>query len=155
MLWLEALQEYRGVRYTPLIRIGRGVSLSNNVHISAINRVEIGDQALIGSNVYIGDHGHGNYGRNAANSPDLAPSDRILHSPGAVLIGKHVWIGDGVVVCGGVRIGDGVVVGANSVVTKDVPSDTIIAGAPARPIKRFLPGEGWVKFNFERITENE
>lgn len=155
MLWLEALHEYRGEKYTPLIKIGRGVSLSNNVHISSMGHIEVGDNVLIGSNVYIGDHGHGNYGLGGASSPESAPADRLLYSPGPVIIGARVWIGDGVAVCGGVRIGSGAVIGANSVVTKDVPPDVIVAGAPAQPIKRFVPGDGWVKFNLERITENE
>jgi len=54
-----------------------------------------------------------------------------------VVIGKNVWLGDGVVVMPGVKIGDGSVIGANSVVTQDVPPFTIAAGSPAAALKKF------------------
>ena len=52
-----------------------------------------------------------------------------------IVIGDHVWIGKNVTVMKGVTIGSGAVVGAGSVVTKDVPSNTVVAGNPAKPIK--------------------
>ena len=52
-----------------------------------------------------------------------------------IIIGDHVWIGKNVTVLKGVTIGSGAVIGAGSVVTKDVPSNTVVAGNPAKPIK--------------------
>ena len=56
-----------------------------------------------------------------------------------ISIGDDVWIGGGAIVLGGVTIGDRAVVGAGSVVTRDVPSDTVVAGNPARPIRALAP----------------
>ena len=56
-------------------------------------------------------------------------------SKGDVIIGKNVWIGDKVTILPNVKIGDGVVIGANSVVTKDIPPCSVVAGNPAKIIK--------------------
>lgn len=64
------------------------------------------------------------------------------------VIGNDVWIGSRAVVMQGVKIGDGAVVGAGSIVTKDVPENTIVMGVPAREFKKRYPEEIW-----ERIKE--
>ena len=60
---------------------------------------------------------------------------REVISKGAVIIGKNVWIGDKATVLPGVTIGDSVIIGANSVVTKDIPAYSIVGGNPAKIIK--------------------
>ena len=52
-----------------------------------------------------------------------------------IIIGNDCWIASNVVICGGVTIGDRVVIGAGSVVTRDIPSDTLAAGKPCRPLR--------------------
>lgn len=117
--------------------IGKDVQLNDSVHIAAAECVEIGDNALIASRVFITDHSHGVYDRQDAGSrPDVSPVDRpIVTRP--VRIGSNVWLGEQVCILPGVTIGDGAIVGANSVVTKDVPPRTIVAGNPARVIRQF------------------
>lgn len=66
-----------------------------------------------------------------------------------VVIGHDVWIGHGAVVMPGVGIGNGAVIGANAVVTRDVPAYTIVAGVPARPLRRRFPEE--VALRIERL----
>lgn len=139
--WIAAIDSYRGVTYNPEIKIGQNVSLSDFCHIAAINKIEIGNNVLIGSRVHITDHSHGNYTADtSADSPSSAPLSRKLYSAGPVKIGNNVWIGDGVVVLPGVIIGDGAVIGANSAVSHDVPANTMVAGVPARVIKYYENG---------------
>jgi phosphonate metabolism protein (transferase hexapeptide repeat family) len=57
----------------------------------------------------------------------------------SVIVGHDVWIGHGAVVMPGVEIGNGAVIGANAVVTRDVAAYTIVAGAPARPLRQRFP----------------
>ena len=66
----------------------------------------------------------------------LSPTKRPITSKGPVVIGNNVWIGDKATILPGVTIGDGAVVAANAVVTKDVPSYSVVGGNPARIIKK-------------------
>ena len=66
----------------------------------------------------------------------IAPLARPIIAKGKVIIGNNVWIGDKATVLPGVSIGDGAIIGANSVVTKDVPAFSVVAGNPAKIIKK-------------------
>lgn len=143
-LWLEAITRYDDQVFSPRLVIGDRVSASRWVHIAATHHLEIGDDCLLGSGILITDHAHGRPSTmNPMSGPP--PSKRPLDSNGRVVIGRNVWLGDGVVVLPGVEIGDGVVVGANSVVSKSIPPFAVAAGVPARTIKQFDPStEQWV-----------
>jgi acetyltransferase-like isoleucine patch superfamily enzyme len=136
-LWLEAVQNYRGQSFAPKISIGDRVSFSKDVHVTCIERIDIGNGVLFGSRVYVSDHNHGRYAGERQSHPDEPPAERELAPGGAVLIEDNVWIGDNVVIVGPARIGAGTIVAANSVVKGDIPPFMMIAGAPAKPIKRF------------------
>lgn len=135
-LWLEAVQSYQGKVIDPKIIIGTNVSISAWGHIAATHYVEIGDDVLIGSKVIITDHNHGQY-RGPHSSPNVPPSLRPLDCDKEVVIGRNVWLGDGVVVTPGARIGEGAVIGANSVVIGTIEPFTLAAGIPAKPLKRY------------------
>ncbi len=135
-LWLEAITSYNGQEFSPKIAIGNHVRASRFVHIAATHFVSIGDNVLIGSNVIITDHNHGQYS-GPYTLPDVAPLLRPLDHDRRVEIGKNVWLGDGVVVTPGASIGEGCVIGANSVVIGDIAAFTIAAGAPAKVRKVF------------------
>lgn len=126
-LWLATY----GDKKETLIKIGNNVSCSRYCHIGATNGIEIKDDVLIGSNVLITDHSHG-------NTFDFSiPRNKLeLTSKGKVSIGKNCWIGDNVVILPNVTIGDNCVIGANSVVNKSFESNSLIAGNPAKAIKR-------------------
>ncbi len=118
------------------ILFGYNVQVNDYVHIAAVEKVSIGSNVLIASKVFISDHNHGGYSGDAHSAPDVPPENRpILSSP--VIIEDNVWIGEFVSVLPGVTIGKGAVIGANSVVTTDIPANSIAVGAPARVIKRF------------------
>jgi lipopolysaccharide O-acetyltransferase len=135
-LWLEAVSRYQGVDYTPRIVIGDNAAMSHYVHIAATNLVQIGSNVLFGSKVLVTDHHHGDY-QLAHSSPHQPPIQRTLTSHLSTIIEDNVWLGDGVVVMPGVTIGYGCIIGANSVVTRDIPPFTIAAGVPAVALKTF------------------
>jgi len=141
-LWLEAVTSFQSQRFLPNIVIGDHVFFSDGVHISSITSIAIGSHSLFGSRIYISDHNHGVYKGEAQSSPEEAPEHRLLGGGGPVVIGENVWIGDNSVIIGPATIGRGAIVGANSVVHGVVPSNTIVAGAPAKAIKTFNPKTG-------------
>ncbi|NHQ89642.1 DapH/DapD/GlmU-related protein [Janthinobacterium lividum] len=136
-LWLEAVQHYRQQSFSPTIIIGDNVSFSLDVHITCVERIEIGNGVLFGSRVHVSDHNHGSYVGTHQSHPQQAPAERELALRGAVIIEDNVWIGDNVIILGPVRIGAGAIVGANSVISTDVPAATMVVGAPAKVVKQF------------------
>ena len=118
--------------YEPEIIIGNDCNIGEFCHITAINKITIGDGLLTGRFVYIGDNAHGGLSWEEADTP---PVKRHLKSKGGIMIGRNVWIGDKVTILGGVTIGDNVIIGAASIVTHDIPSNSIAGGTPARVIK--------------------
>jgi len=113
----------------PTLVIGKDVQINDSCHISAIEKIIVGDNVLIASKVYITDHDHG-----SITKEDLLihPAQRSL----VVYIDDDVWIGEGVIILKGVTIGKGAVIGAGSVVTKSVPSYSLILGVPAKVVKQ-------------------
>ncbi len=116
--------------------IGDDAEIGDYCHFVATDEVRIGNNFLCASKVFISDTNHGSYNGKNCSRPDQPPTQRELVS-NAVVIGDNVWLGDNVVVLPGVHLGNGVIIGANSVVTHDIPDNTIAAGSPARPIKVF------------------
>lgn len=114
------------------IRVGRKVFINQCCTIYDMGGVDIADQVMIGPNVNIITSGHA-----------LKPSERrsqVEAKP--IVIGKNVWIAAGVTIIGGVTVGANSVIGAGSVVTKDVPANAFVAGAPAKVIRSLAEGPG-------------
>lgn len=118
------------------ITLGNNVQLNDYVHIAAIDSVEIQDNVLIASKVFISDHNHGSYSGDTHSDPKIAPIDRPLYSK-PVTIERNAWIGEFVSILPGVTIGEGSIIGSNSVVSKSVPPFSIAAGVPAKVIKTY------------------
>ena len=110
------------------ITVGKHVRINAGCFLVSYAEIQIGDDCLIGEYTSIRDANHRIDGSKLIreNGHDSAP----------IVIGSNVWIGRGTTILKGVRIGDGAVVGANSVVTHDVPAGAVVAGCPARPLKR-------------------
>jgi acetyltransferase-like isoleucine patch superfamily enzyme len=125
-LWPEN-SDHNGIR----IRIGDGNYFNRNVMIDACGLVEIGNQNMFGPDVYITDSNH-RFG------PGMTPNEHPM-DVGTVRIGNRCWVGAKAVILKDVVLGDGCVVGAGSVVTKSVPAGAVVAGVPAKLIRRPLP----------------
>lgn len=107
------------------IHVGRNFYAGFNCTILDMAEVRIGDNCLIAPNVGIYTTGH-----------DINPTDR--HKKGyakPITIGNNVWIGGHCVIIGGVTIGDNSIIAAGSVVTKEVPANTIFGGNPAKKLR--------------------
>ena len=111
------------------IHIGRECFLNRGTMLAAADRIEIGDYVMFANGCFVGDAAH-------RHDDPHEPITRQGFEPGEpVRIGSNVWCGVNCVVTPGVAIGDRAVIGANSVVTKDVPAGTIAAGVPAKIIR--------------------
>lgn len=133
---IETISEHNGLNHMPRLVFGNDVSINDDVHIGCVSRVEIGNNVLMASKIYISDHNHGSYSGEEQDSPMLPPGERRLgYAP--VVIEDNVWLGELVSVLPGVTIGRGSIIGANSVVSRDIPPYCIAVGTPAYVIKRY------------------
>jgi len=124
---------YHDQAFSPSITIGDHCNIGEYCHITAINKIVIGNGLLTGRFVLITDNSHGGLSQAEAAIP---PAARKLASKGPVVIGDNVWIGDKVTILAGVHIGDNAIIAANAVVTEDVPANTLVAGVPASVRRR-------------------
>lgn len=107
------------------ITIGKNVFFNTGCSFQDRGGISIGDGSMIGMNVTIATLNHG---------LDLKTRNTTFPSP--VVIGRNVWIGSNATILPGVTIGDNSVVAAGAVVTKDVPENTVVAGVPAKFLKK-------------------
>lgn len=118
--------------YGSHIHVGKNFFANYNCTILDVAKVEIGDNVMFAPNVSVYTAGH--------------PIHPVSRNSGfeygiAVKIGNNVWVGGNVVITAGVTIGDNVVIGAGSVVTKDIPANTVAAGNPCRVIKEITDAD--------------
>lgn len=130
----------KSLEHTPCLTIGSNFHATRKLTIQCAKNITIGNNVLIASDVFIIDYNHG--------MNPLTPNylDNPLVLSDGVNINDGAWIGNNVVILGGVTIGEKAIVGAGSVVTRDVPPYTIVAGNPATVIKKYdFEKEKWVK----------
>src|SRR3954453_20653390 len=105
--------------------VGRNVFINQNCTFYDLGGIDIADDVLIGPNVSL-----------ITSSHPLQPSERragVIAKP--IVIERNVWIAAGAIIIGGVTVGENSVVAAGSVVTKNVPANTLVGGNPARVIR--------------------
>ncbi len=125
--------------------VGSGISIDHNFHCDFGYNIHVGENFYAGFNCTILDMAEVRIGDNCLIAPNvgiytaghnLNPIDR--HKTGyakSITIGNNVWIGGHCAIIGGIKIGDNSIIAAGSVVTKDVPENTVFAGNPAKKIK--------------------
>ena len=129
IVWITAPGEAR-------VRIGSGTFLNIGVMVASVELVEIGDHCMFANGCFITDGNH------RFDDPDRPVPWQGFTSKGPTRIGDNVWCGAHVVITSGVTVGERCVIGANSVVTTDLPPFSIAAGAPARVLKTIeYPGQ--------------
>ena len=111
------------------VRIGEGTFLNIGVMVAAVELVEIGSHCMFANGCFVTDGNH------RFDDPDRPVTWQGFSSKGPTRVGDNVWCGANVVITSGVTIGARCVIGANSVVTTDLPPRSIAAGAPARVLK--------------------
>ncbi|MBQ9641915.1 MAG: acyltransferase [Bacteroidaceae bacterium] len=119
--------------FNPHFSIGNDSCIGDDSHLTCINEIRIGNNVRMGRKIFITDNAHG------ASDPallDIRPNLRPMVSKGPVIIEDNAWIGEMVCIMPGVTIGRGAIIGANAVVTKDVPPYSLVGGNPARVIKQ-------------------
>jgi acetyltransferase-like isoleucine patch superfamily enzyme len=127
-----------GMRGEPIITIGDRCTLGKGIGIVAHERVEIGDDIWTGHYVYVTDQNHG------YEDVEL-PIGVQMWKNEPVSIGDGSWLGHGAIVLPGSRLGRHVVVAAGAVVAGlHADDNTVIAGVPARVVRRYVAGDGWV-----------
>lgn len=135
--WLASMPQTNTLH--PFLEIGDGSIIGNFNHIYATTEIIIGKRVLIADKVYITDNLHG------YTDPNIPIMDQPLRQLNKVHIGDGTWIGENVCVIGA-SIGKNCVIGANSVVTKDIPDFCVAVGCPAKIIKRYnLMSNIWEK----------
>jgi len=112
------------------IRVGRKVFINQCCTIYDMGGVDIADQVMIGPNVNIITSGH----------PVEISERRAYVESKPIVIERNVWIAAGVTIIGGVTVGQNSVIAAGSVVTKDVPANSLVAGVPAKVIRSLEEG---------------
>ena len=120
----------------PVVKIGDRCLIGRGSGIVGHLSIDIGDDVWTGHHVYITDQSHGYEDVSQPISQQSQPER-------AVSIGSGSWLGHGVVVLPGARIGKHVAVGANSVVTGELPDYCVAVGSPAKIIRTYSPDSGW------------
>ena len=138
--WMGAVIKYAGASYSPRLEIGDGTGIGPGFHLFCCTHMTIGQNVMIAPYVYITDNLHG------FEDIHVPPSQQPLKVPGPVSIGDWTWIGERACILPNVSIGKHCVIGSAAVVTKSIPDYCVVAGIPARIIKRYDPDQkAWVR----------
>ena len=136
-VWLAAMPLTENKN--PELRIGNHCGLGHFNHIYATNRIIIEDSVLTADRVYISDTLH------TYEEPSVPIKEQKVRSPKEVVLGEGSWIGENVSIIGA-SVGKHCVIGANAVVTHDIPDYSVAVGIPARVVKRYdAQTQKWIK----------
>ena len=123
--------EFAGIKFKPRIIVGDGTWIGIRNSFACIDSIEIGKNVLFAGYVHVTDHSHG-----YENIEEPIKRQKLI-TKGPVIIEDDCWLGFGCEVLSGVHIGRHAIVAARAVVTHDVPCYSIVAGNPAKVIKKY------------------
>lgn len=143
--WMRHPQgEHISQTFEPLISIGNRVTATGSLQVVAFTEITIEDDVMFAANVFVSDGAHG------TTTGETPYKYQGITGIAPIRIGRGSWIGQNVVIMPGVTIGEHAIIGANSVVTRDVPARSVAVGTPARVVKRWdLTAQRW-----QRAEEN-
>lgn len=121
---------------SPVLRIGARCSIGRGTHLVAHRSVVIGDDVMTGPHCYVTDQNH-------VYSDPATPVGQQWPAEDPVEIGAGSWLGAGAVILPGTRLGRNTVVGAGAVVRGEFPDHAVLAGVPAKVVRRYDPATGW------------
>ena len=127
---IETIESWGGIKFNPTILIGNRTTIEQRLHLICVSKVEIGDDVVISADVMITDNNH--------QYADVNKS--VMSQPLEVketVIGNFCFIGMGARIMAGARLGNNCIVGSNSVVIGEIQPYCVIAGSPAKIIKRY------------------
>ena len=127
------------------VHFGKNVYANFNLTLVDDTHIYVGDHTMIGPNVTIASAGHPIW-------PELREKDYQFNMP--VHIGRNCWIGAGVIIVPGINIEDNTVIGAGSIVTKDIPANSVAVGNPCRVIREINDRDREYYFKDRKISEN-
>lgn len=130
---INALDKFNQEFFHPEITIGNNCHIGDEADITSIEAIKIGNCVVLGKRVFITDNAHG---ASVKKLLQMSPYLRPLYSKGPVVIEDYVFIGEKVSIMPGVTIGTGSIIGANAVVTKDIPPYSVAIGVPAMVVRR-------------------
>jgi acetyltransferase-like isoleucine patch superfamily enzyme len=138
---IEPIIKWRDISYNPKVIIGDNTNIEQNLHLTCANKVQIGNNVLITAGVTITDIDH-EY--NDISKGVLEQGIIVKET----ILGDRCFIGMGCRIMAGVNIGNNCVIGANSVVTMDIPDNCVAVGIPAKIIKIYdFKSGAWEKIN--------
>jgi acetyltransferase-like isoleucine patch superfamily enzyme len=121
---------------SPVLRIGERCMIGRGTHLVAHRSIVIEDDVITGPGCYVTDQNH------VYADPDT-PIGQQWPTDDPVVIGAGSWLGAGAVILPGTRLGRNTVVGAGAVVRGEFPDHAVVAGVPAKLVRRWSPDEGW------------
>jgi acetyltransferase-like isoleucine patch superfamily enzyme len=130
-----------GRRAAVYIKVEKGGSLSvgNKLGMNGGTMIEVFHEVRIGNNLKMGPYA------SIIDDSRHETEPGVVRYKGPIIIGNNVWLSQNAIVLPGVSIGDGSVIGANSVVTHDIPPYSLAVGSPARVVKKLEVPDGWVR----------